>query len=159
MRRVYAGDAVPVVLDATGRGVLVRARAAYRTLGLAETAFNVHGADVSLLPYVGTLRLRALALALQSEGLPAAALPYHVEIRRTAAGDVAAALDAIVRRPPGGLDLVPGAVPEGKFDGCLDPAFRAAWWSEVHGIDALARDTARLILAGRCPRAARRRPA
>ena len=150
MRQLLTSEAVPGYLDATGAKVLASARAAYRKSGLARKPFLQSGADVMLLPFVGTLRLKALALALQGEGLKVYTLPYSIVLEKADALDLHPILNRIAQQGRKRADRWlgdKGVVPEGKFDHVLDPGFRVRWWADVNDVVNLAVETAAMCVA------------
>ncbi len=153
MRQVYESDQVPGTLDPTGRAVLATARRTYRKLKLGKAAIHASGPDTVVMPFLGTLRLRALALALQAEGFSTAVGPYTVEVERARPEDVQRALATVAGQdhPLKEIFCASSMVPEGKFDGRLDPGFRSSWWVEVNDVVRLARESAVLALRPGAP--------
>lgn len=149
MRQVLRSEGVPPWLDDTGRKVLASARSVYRKAGLDRKAFLQTGVDVMLLPFVGTLRLKALALALQGEGLAVYTLPYSIVLEKADVFDLHPILNRIAKdghkRFERWLDDR-GLVPEGKFDHVVDPAYRVRWWADVNDVVRLAIETATLCV-------------
>lgn len=152
MRQVYETGVYPSWFDHAARGVVHHARRAYAASGMHRNPIQADGGDVVLLPFAGTLRLKALALGLQGEGLEASASPYAVHVGNCGPTAVREVLGTVAAHS---ADRLPdwiasrGAVPEGKFDGTLDPAFRAAWWARTHDVGRLAGETASFLLAVR----------
>lgn len=149
MRQVYESDVLPSWFDHAARGVVHHARRAYASRRIGSVPIQTDGNGVVLLPFVGTLRLKALALGLQGEGLQASASSYavHVEACGTAmAHEVLRSVAVNASARLGEWIATRGAVPEGKFDGTLDPAFRAAWWARVNEVGRLAGETAAFLL-------------
>lgn len=146
MRQVLRSDANPPYLDATGVKVLASARSVYRKSGLDRKPFLQTGPDVMLLPFVGTLRLKALALALQGEGLKVYTLPYSIVLEKADALDLHPVLNRIAKDGRKRAEKWlgdKGVIPEGKFDHVLDPGYRVRWWAEVNDVATLAIETAK----------------
>ena len=119
MRDLYSSDAVPGFLDATARELLAEGRMAFRRHGLDRTGIVGLDGDVWLFPWVGTVKLGTLALALRTRGLDASPRGIAVEIPGVSVKEVAAALRAVATAaPPDPLDLaVASAVRSvGKYD-------------------------------------------
>jgi ATP-dependent helicase Lhr and Lhr-like helicase len=149
MREVYASDAYPPWLDHAARNVLHHGRRAYRSRRVDAAPLQPEGAGTVALPFVGTLRLKALALGLQGEGLQASASAYAVHVEGATPAMVREVLGLVAREAPARLAgwlSTRGTVPEGKFDGLLDPAFRASWWAETNEVGRLAAETASFLL-------------
>lgn len=152
MRQVYESAVLPSWFDHAARGVVHHARRAYASRRIGAMPIQADGNDVVLLPFAGTLRLKALALGLQGEGLRASASSYAVHVESCGTVMVRKVLRTVAARAPDRLAdwlATRGAVPEGKFDGTLDPAFRAAWWARTNDVGRLAAETASFLLADR----------
>ena len=68
---LYRSEAVPPFLDQTARVLLAEGRAAFARHRLAETALIADDGGLWLFPWVGTIRLNTLMLALRAAGLDA----------------------------------------------------------------------------------------
>lgn len=126
MRAVYAATEVPAFLDGAAKALLAEARAAYTRYGLADSGVIDDEGHVWLFPWVGTVKLGTLALALRARDLDANMRGVALEIvgaAKDAAKDaVVTALGAIASAPaPDGLSLAATVANRsiGKYDAFL----------------------------------------
>lgn len=69
MRRIYAGQEIPVYLDAGARRLLAEGRASFRRYGLDRRSLVAEGGDSLIFPWIGDRGLHALLLILRAHGL------------------------------------------------------------------------------------------
>ncbi|MBY6262005.1 DEAD/DEAH box helicase [Azospirillum sp. 412522] len=99
MQAVYAAVEVPAFLDGTAKALLAEARMAYTRYGLAGSGVIDDEGHVWLFPWVGTVKLGTLALALRARGIDANMRGVALEIIGTTKDAVVMALDAIASAP------------------------------------------------------------
>ena len=97
---LYRSEEVPPFLDQTARVLLAEGRAAFARHRLAETALIADDGGQWLFPWVGTIRLNTLMLALRAAGLDANARGVAIEITKSGPEAVAAALRTLATAPP-----------------------------------------------------------
>lgn len=100
MRGLYRSDVVPAFLDAAARDLLAEGRAAFVRLGMERCGLVGEDSDVWLFPWVGTVKLGTLALALRARGLDASVRGVALEVPGASLEAVAAALRAMAAAPP-----------------------------------------------------------
>ncbi|WP_148219764.1 DEAD/DEAH box helicase [Azospirillum sp. B510] len=119
MQAVYAAVEVPAFLDGTAKALLAEARMAYTRYGLAGSGVIDDEGHVWLFPWVGTVKLGTLALALRARGIDANMRGVALEIIGTTKDAVVMALDAIASAPmPNSLALAATVANRsiGKYD-------------------------------------------
>ena len=95
MHLVYENDDLPCFADKTARALLAEARNAYRDLGLVSTGMLERDGTTYIFPWVGTVTINTLALALRETGLPAAVHRLIIEVDRTATDKVRSGLSTL----------------------------------------------------------------
>lgn len=119
MRALYTADDVPAFLDATARSLLAEGRTAFARHRLDRTGLIDDDGDLWLFPWVGTVKLGTLALALRAQGLDAAPRGISIGIADATADAVDTALARIAGSPPPDpQDLAEAAATRvvGKYD-------------------------------------------
>ncbi|PWC56302.1 ATP-dependent helicase [Azospirillum sp. TSH7] len=122
MREVYAETGSPGFLDGTAKALLAEARAAYTRYGLAGSGAIDDEGHVWLFPWVGTVKLGTLALALRARDIDANMRGVALEIIGTTREKVVMALDTIASAPaPDAMSLAATATNRsiGKYDAFL----------------------------------------
>ncbi|WXH31948.1 DEAD-box ATP-dependent RNA helicase CshA [Myxococcus stipitatus] len=99
MRAVYAGDGLPLYLDARAQELLAEARATFQRWRLAERSIVASGQEVHVFPWAGDAVVHTLALALQSRGLSVQTLGPVLSVAGQQA-DVEGALRALIAEGP-----------------------------------------------------------
>ncbi|MGH2342497.1 DEAD/DEAH box helicase [Segnochrobactraceae bacterium EtOH-i3] len=124
MRAVYLSGEVPVFLDEPARALLAEARDTARRLDLSARGFLTEKGAVWLFPWVGTVKLNSLSLALTARGFKVARHAIALEIERPRGTDdlegrLRTALAEIAAAPaPDALTLAAAAENRqlGKYD-------------------------------------------
>lgn len=119
MRTVYTMMDAPRFLDSQARKMLAEGQAAYARYGLSDGGVVDDDGQVWLFPWVGTVKLGTLALALRARGLDANIHGVALDVGETTRDDVVAALrDIAASPPPDGLRLAETAANRtiGKYD-------------------------------------------
>lgn len=122
MREVYAETGIPAFLDSTAKALLAEARAAYTRYGLASSGAIDDEGHVWLFPWVGTVKLGTLALALRARDIDANMRGVGLEIIGATREKVVIALDAIASAPaPDAMSLAATVANRsiGKYDAFL----------------------------------------
>lgn len=100
MRRVYREADFPAFLDANARRMLEEGRATYQRLNFDKSAVVESDGDVFVFPWVGTVKLGTLVLALRSAGVDASARGIAIETSDTSVDAVNNAIRSIASGPP-----------------------------------------------------------
>ncbi|TNC06707.1 DEAD/DEAH box helicase [Methylobacterium terricola] len=100
MRRCLAGAPVPAFLDPGGRALLEQGRRAFQADGLDRCSILQVKRDCVIFPWVGSLKLETLALALLARRFQASPLWHTIEVRDCSADDLRAVLSEMAASPP-----------------------------------------------------------
>ncbi|ACS39432.1 DEAD/DEAH box helicase [Methylorubrum extorquens] len=100
MQRCLAGTHVPAFLDPGARALLEQGRQAFRADGLDRRSILQIKRDCVIFPWVGSLKLETLALALLARNFQASPLWHTVEVRDCSADDLRAVLSEMAASPP-----------------------------------------------------------
>lgn len=122
MREVYVETGSPSFLDGTAKALLAEARAAYTRYDLASSGAIDDEGHVWLFPWVGTVKLGTLALALRARDIDANMRGVGLEIIGATREKVVMALDAIASATaPDAMSLAVNATNRsiGKYDAFL----------------------------------------
>lgn len=122
MREVYVETGSPGFLDGTAKALLAEARAAYTRYGLAGSGAIDDEGHVWLFPWVGTVKLGTLALALRARDIDANMRGVALEVIGTTREKVVMALDTIAFAPaPDAMSLAATVTNRsiGKYDAFL----------------------------------------
>jgi ATP-dependent helicase Lhr and Lhr-like helicase len=146
MRRCLAGTHVPAFLDPGARALLEQGRQAFRADSLDRRSILQVKRDCVVFPWVGSLKLETLALALLARNFQASPLWHTVEVRDCSADDLRAVLSEMAASsPPEGeaLAAVAAKPAREKYDSYLtDPLLTKAVAAErldAASIPAVAR--------------------
>lgn len=104
MRSVLASADTYAYLDATAQEFLQSARQEYTALGLGQKSVLPYAGGVLIFPWVGTLKLQTLSLALLATNYLSSNDTYSIEIQNCDVASVLATLG----------DLAAGPAPDGK---------------------------------------------
>ncbi len=97
---LYRSDEIPAFLEQTARTLLAEGRAAFARYRLADTAMVAANDALWLFPWVGTIKLGTLMLALRAAGLDANSHGVALEITRSTPQAVATVLQTLATSPP-----------------------------------------------------------
>lgn len=100
MWRCLAGTHVPAFLDPGARTLLEQGRQAFRADGLDRRSILQVKRDCVIFPWVGSLKLETLALALLARNFQASPLWHTIEVRDCSAEDLRAVLSEMAASPP-----------------------------------------------------------
>lgn len=100
MRAIYAGKAVPPLLDKVGLQLLAEGRATFASYELGARTMIQDGPHVLLFPWCGDRALSTLALQLRAVDLPVEELGLALQVSHRAEGEVRDRLRALLERPP-----------------------------------------------------------
>jgi ATP-dependent Lhr-like helicase len=124
MRKLLAGKAVPVYIDATAKRMLEDAREAYLELSLDRTTIIPVGRGIYVLPWIGTKRLDTLAVALLANNLEVASEHHRLEIENCTRQALEEVLNAMLSGPnhsPEELSQMVSKPAIAKYDRFLTP--------------------------------------
>jgi ATP-dependent Lhr-like helicase len=124
---LYRSADEPPFLDPAAHALLTEGRAGFARHRLAETAMIDEGGTLWLFPWVGTIRLGTLVLALRAAGLDANSRGVAIEIADSTQEALAASLRTLAAAPPPdprGLAESCAARAIGKYDHLLSDALQ-----------------------------------
>lgn len=106
MRTVLASDEAYSYLDPAANRLLDEARRSFQDLQLDRRSIIAHGEGVLVFPWVGTMKLRTLTLALLAREFKASHFGHAIELQECEAGKAMETLQDIAGSPaPDGEDL------------------------------------------------------
>ncbi|MBX9825350.1 MAG: DEAD/DEAH box helicase [Xanthobacteraceae bacterium] len=100
MKHILQGTDVPAFIDNTARGLLAEARDAFVSLGLDRKAILQIGTGCIILPWVGSIKLETLALALMECGFEASPEGHTIEVSNCEASSLLEVLHELARSAP-----------------------------------------------------------